>query len=144
MVAIMCGSIYVYVFMCCLECVCVIFHRTSSQCLPGSVFWAPCVWVWMRQWPSQSQVSRVQGSAGSSWESQSAPVLLVGGDENHKSDWRIQINAGVKSGTLSVTQSHQIWTESEKSITSCISCWDTFYELITWFEVRQSFFPNLR
>lgn len=72
--------------VCVLECVCVIFHRTSSQCLLGSVFWAPSVSVWTRQWPSQSLVSRAQHSVGSSWESQSAPVFLVEGEKNHISE----------------------------------------------------------
>ena len=60
-------------------CLCVIFHRTSSQCPPGSAFWAPCVSVWRRRWPSRSLASRARRSDGSSWGSRIAPVLLVVG-----------------------------------------------------------------
>ena len=65
-------------------CLCVIFHRTSSQCLPGSVFWVPCVSVWRRRWPSRSLVSRARRSDGSSWGSRIAPVLLVGGERESR------------------------------------------------------------
>lgn len=74
------GSVQSQVLVFALRMLCrssfLISHRTFSQCRPGNVFSAPCVWAWTHRSPSLSLESMGLGSDRSCGGSQSAPAGL--------------------------------------------------------------------